>query len=191
MVWVAQETCNVEVASYDNDTREFSGVYNYRAIIGCGLPPGTCFDTPESRVGFAAVRDVDNDSWFHVENHRGDVVYSTTTGVSITIKDLGAYPLDTTCIPPSTQYDRWDGVRWVTDRAAQIAEIIAEAVSQKVQLTASAEQSISPLTRAKQLGIATDEELAALTEWEHYSVFLMRVDTSKAPDITWPTPPTV
>ncbi|EGN1626406.1 tail fiber assembly protein, partial [Salmonella enterica] len=30
---------------------------------------------------------------------------------------------------------------------------------------------------------------AALTEWKKYRVLLMRVDTSKVPEINWPTPP--
>ena len=34
-----------------------------------------------------------------------------------------------------------------------------------------------------------EEETAALTEWKKYRVQLMRIDTSKAPDIEWPTPP--
>ncbi|AWL54250.1 tail fiber assembly protein [Klebsiella pneumoniae] len=38
-------------------------------------------------------------------------------------------------------------------------------------------------------GIATTEEAAALSEWKKYRVLLMRIDTSKAPDIEWPTPP--
>lgn len=80
---------------------------------------------------------------------------------------------------------------WVDNPPPSHAELVSQAESQKVQLAAAAEQSIRPLERAKQLGIATAEELAALTEWERYSVFLMRVDTSKAPDIDWPTVPTV
>ncbi|EKK4595233.1 tail fiber assembly protein, partial [Escherichia coli] len=40
-------------------------------------------------------------------------------------------------------------------------------------------------------GIATDEETSILTEWKKYRVLLMRVDTSTAPDIEWPTPPVV
>ena len=80
---------------------------------------------------------------------------------------------------------------WVDVSPPSQAELVTQAESQKAQLAAAAEQSIRPLERAKQLGIATAEELAALTEWERYSVFLMRVDTSKAPDIDWPTVPTV
>lgn len=79
---------------------------------------------------------------------------------------------------------------WVDVPSPSQAELVSQAESQKAQLAAAAEQSIRPLERAKQLGIATDEELSALTEWERYSVFLMRVDTSKAPDIAWPVVPT-
>ncbi|WP_424840312.1 tail fiber assembly protein [Serratia marcescens] len=37
--------------------------------------------------------------------------------------------------------------------------------------------------------MATDVETRRLTEWKKYRVLLMRIDTSKAPDIEWPTPP--
>lgn len=37
--------------------------------------------------------------------------------------------------------------------------------------------------------IATAGETAALAEWIKYRVLLMRVDTSKAPVIEWPTQP--
>ncbi|HDD9578086.1 tail fiber assembly protein [Escherichia coli] len=37
--------------------------------------------------------------------------------------------------------------------------------------------------------MATEEEAAALIEWKKYRVLLMRVDTSKAPDILWPPQP--
>ncbi|MBB6978676.1 tail fiber assembly protein, partial [Escherichia coli] len=30
---------------------------------------------------------------------------------------------------------------------------------------------------------------STLTQWKKYRVLLMRVDTSTAPDIEWPTPP--
>ena len=80
---------------------------------------------------------------------------------------------------------------WVDVPPPSHAELVSQADSQKAQLAAAAEQSIRPLERAKQLGIATAEELAALTEWERYSVFLMRVDTGKAPDIDWPAVPTM
>lgn len=59
----------------------------------------------------------------------------------------------------------------------------------KNALMNAANSELSPLQDAEDLGIATDEEKAALTNWKKYRVLLMRIDTSKAPGIEWPTPP--
>ena len=48
--------------------------------------------------------------------------------------------------------------------------------------------AIAPLQDAVELGIATAEETAALSEWKKYRVLLMRVDTAKP---EWPTQPGV
>ncbi|MGL5728718.1 MAG: tail fiber assembly protein [Plesiomonas sp.] len=68
-------------------------------------------------------------------------------------------------------------------------EQVAQADAVKSTLQREAEDAIKPLERAKSLGIATPQELALLTEWEKYTVYLMRVDTSTAPNITWPVKP--
>lgn len=78
---------------------------------------------------------------------------------------------------------------WVDIPPPSHAELVSKAEAQKAQLLYEAEQSIRPLERAKRLGIATDAEVALLTELERYSVFLMRVDTSLAPNIEWPQKP--
>ncbi|WP_241232571.1 tail fiber assembly protein, partial [Escherichia coli] len=54
-----------------------------------------------------------------------------------------------------------------------------------------ADSEISWRQDAVDADIATDEETSTLTEWKKYRVLLMRVDTSTAPDIEWPTPPAV
>ncbi|SKB98869.1 virus tail fibre assembly protein, lambda gpK [Kosakonia radicincitans] len=59
----------------------------------------------------------------------------------------------------------------------------------KASLLATAAVYIAPLQDAVDLGIATDAETSALTAWRTYRVLLMRVDTSTAPDIDWPTQP--
>lgn len=68
-------------------------------------------------------------------------------------------------------------------------EQVEQSGAVKSSLQREAEDAIKPLERAKSLGIATDEEIASLAEWERYSVFLMRVDTSLAPNIEWPQKP--
>ncbi|MGL5729140.1 MAG: tail fiber assembly protein [Plesiomonas sp.] len=78
---------------------------------------------------------------------------------------------------------------WVDIPPPSPEEQVAHAEAVKSTLQREAEDAIKPLERAKSLGIATPQELALLTEWEKYSVYLMRVDTSTAPNITWPVKP--
>ena len=68
-------------------------------------------------------------------------------------------------------------------------ELIALAESKKSRLMQTANDAIAPLQDAVDLGMATEEETAALTEWKKYRVLMMRIDCSKAPDISWPEPP--
>ncbi|KDU56848.1 caudovirales tail fiber assembly family protein [Escherichia coli 3-475-03_S4_C2] len=42
---------------------------------------------------------------------------------------------------------------------------------------------------AIEAGISTDDEVIQLAKWKKYRVLLMRIDTSKAPDIIWPDIP--
>lgn len=84
---------------------------------------------------------------------------------------------------------------WVFDGKKIIAyqlsqeELVAEANATKSRLMSDAEAAIAPLKRAVKYNMATDQEKALLEQWEVYSVLLSRVDTSKAPDITWPEKP--
>lgn len=84
-----------------------------------------------------------------------------------------------------------DGGRptWVDAPKPSQAELVAQAEVVRSNMQHEAEASIKPLERARSLGIATPNELALLTEWERYSVYLMRVDTSLAPNIEWPQKP--
>ncbi|MGL4822413.1 MAG: tail fiber assembly protein [Plesiomonas shigelloides] len=108
-----------------------------------------------------------------VEVH--DSVFAEFTGVAPTGKVRGVDDNGMPC--------------WVDIPPPSNDELIAHADAKKLSLQRNAEDVIKPLDRAKQLGIATDTELALLFEWEKYSVFLMRVDTSTAPDINWPQQP--
>lgn len=78
---------------------------------------------------------------------------------------------------------------WVDIPPPSQDELVSQAKATKAVLQREAEDAIRPLERAKFLGIATQHELALLTELEKYSVYLMRVDTSLAPNIEWPQKP--
>ncbi|ECC1482190.1 tail fiber assembly protein [Salmonella enterica subsp. salamae] len=80
-----------------------------------------------------------------------------------------------------------DGFPVLTDPPPPtIEELIAEAERNKSALMTQANNFIAPLQDAVDLGIATVEESAALSDWKKYRVLLMRVDTAKP---VWPTPP--
>ncbi len=68
-------------------------------------------------------------------------------------------------------------------------DLVAQAEQQKANLMSEGSQTISILQDAVDLGMATDDEKTQLTAWKKYRVLLNRVDTSRAPDITWPSKP--
>lgn len=68
-------------------------------------------------------------------------------------------------------------------------ELVSEANAEKNRLIQNANDTIAPLQDAVDLDMATGEEVLLLAAWKKYRVLLMRVDTSKAPDIEWPTTP--
>ncbi|MXP53439.1 tail fiber assembly protein [Pantoea sp. Seng] len=69
------------------------------------------------------------------------------------------------------------------------AQLIEIAEGQKASLMAQATVAIAPLQDAVDLDEATDSEKTQLTAWKKYRVLLNRIDTSIAPDITWPASP--
>lgn len=90
---------------------------------------------------------------------------------------------------PDGDYIASETGEWVPVPPPTSEQLIADANAKKQQLAVEAEAAIKPLERAKLLGIATEPELILLNEWMRYSVELMRVDTSTAPDIQWPVQP--
>lgn len=72
-----------------------------------------------------------------------------------------------------------------------IEQAIANAEVNKSQLRTRVDAEISWRQDAVDIGIATEEENAALSAWKTYRVRLMRVDTSSAPEIDWPEQPAI
>ncbi|MCR9031246.1 tail fiber assembly protein [Citrobacter amalonaticus] len=75
---------------------------------------------------------------------------------------------------------------WVDIPPRTAEELIAMAEQERSSLRAIADAEIAWRQDAVDVGIATNEETAALVDWKKYRVLLMRVDTAK-PD--WPTLP--
>ncbi|MBE8613148.1 phage tail protein [Morganella morganii] len=168
-------------------TREYAGKSMDEVPLGFSLKADVYSDKPELPApGFAIVRSEDGKRWLHVEDHRGKTGYDKTTKEKIQINTIGALPDNLTLLEPQTPFDKWDGKKWVTDKAEQHTHEVAVAESQKQSLLAEAEQEIAMLERKIRLNMATDEDKVKLNEWEIFSVKVADTDTSLTPDIDWP-----
>lgn len=187
---IATEAGDITVFNYDGETREYlSSSVEYLAV-GVGIPASSCTDAPgESKEGFAICRTADFTAWEYVADHRGETVYSTETGEGVPITAPGDYPENTTTLAPATPYDTWNGSEWVTDTEAQHAADVEAAEQQKTALLSEAQATISLWQTELQLGIISDEDKTSLIAWMNYIKAVQAVDTSKAPDITWPDKP--
>ncbi|WP_033580961.1 tail fiber assembly protein [Dickeya chrysanthemi] len=180
----------ITVYHADHVTREYTCKSEEFLMRGTGIPADSYTDVPPSAVaGYAIRRRADGSAWETVADYRGQTAYRTTNGQAQTVTALGELPDDLTLLAPSTEFDKWNGEQWVTDVAAQQAAAVAAAQQEQAARKATATARITELSYAVELGIATDVEQAAMTEWKTYLVQLSRIDTSAAPDIDWPTPP--
>ncbi|EJN7217736.1 tail fiber assembly protein [Citrobacter freundii] len=187
---IATVAGDITVFNYDGETREYLSSSIEYLPIGVGIPANSCTDAPgESKEDFAICRKADFTAWEYVADHRGETVYSTETGESEIVSLPGDYPEGTTTLAPATPYDKWNGSEWVTDTEAQHAADVEAAERQKAALLLEAQVTISLWQTELQLGIISDEDKASLIAWMNYIKAVQAVDTSKAPDITWPDKP--
>jgi len=88
---------------------------------------------------------------------------------------------------PDVNYNYRDGVFSAPVTEADNALLIASSrLAAEMDL---ANRTIAPLQDAVDISIATDEEIARLSEWKRYRVVLSRIDINKALDIEWPIRP--
>ncbi|HGT9291338.1 TPA: tail fiber assembly protein [Enterobacter kobei] len=180
----------VVVFNYDSLTRVYLSQTTEFIPVGVSIPANACTDKPlEAKKGYVVCRNSKLNGWEYLADHRGETVWNIKTGESLKITAPGDYPANTTPYEPATPYDKWNGERWVTDEAEQQAAEVAAANATKAALIANASEQIAPLQDAIDLDMATDEEKSRYDAWRKYRVLLTRVDTSLAPDISWPEPP--
>lgn len=79
---------------------------------------------------------------------------------------------------------------WIDVPAPTKAELVAQAENQKQALLSEANDVTADWRTELALGIISDEDKPSLTLWMQYTKSVKAVDTSKAPDITWPVKPT-
>lgn len=185
---LAKASGTLTVYSYDAKTGEYTGTNEEYLASGVGIPANACtVAPPEAGQGKVAV--FNDRSWLLVADHRGETIYSTKDGQPAVVTETGDYPENTTVLAPLTMFDVWDGNGWVTDAAAQSAAQVREAETKKASLIAAANETTQAWQAQLMLGIITDADKAALTEWMKYIQKVQSTDTASAPDITWPQRP--
>lgn len=185
---LAKAAGTLTVYSYDAKTGEHTGTNEEYLAPGVGIPANACaVAPPEAGQGKIAV--FTNGSWLLVADHRGETIYSTKDGQPAVVTETGAYPENTTVLAPLTVFDVWDGNGWVTDAAAQSAAQVREAETKKASLIAAANETTQAWQAQLMLGIITDADKAALTEWMKYIQKVQSTATASAPDIIWPQQP--
>ncbi|EMK2700087.1 tail fiber assembly protein [Providencia sp. Me1] len=180
-----------EVYICDPMTREYARASLDNVPFGGSVVADAYLDKPELPVkeNIAIIRSEDEKSWLHITDYRGKTAYSTETRQPMEIDFIGDLPDTLTLLEPKTEFDKWNGKKWVTDTEAQKAMLVEQAEQEKAQRLEEANATITYLQDAIEVGLDDDDYQAKLTAWKTYRVLLSRVDTSTAPDIDWPEKP--
>lgn len=146
--------------------------------------------SPEIVKGFVPVRDAQSGEWVQMVDHRGVTVYDTASKAPQAWEALGELPDGYTHQAPASEYDAWDGERWVLDQAALNAALLKNAARKKALLTQFTANKAGTLQYAVDKGVASDGEAALLDRWKMYAVQLDRVEPGAvtSPD-DWPNSP--
>ncbi|MGV7962306.1 tail fiber assembly protein [Photorhabdus tasmaniensis] len=187
---IAIDSGNIIVFNYNASTREYLSSTDEYISVGVGLPANSCTDAPpEVKEGYVACRSSDLTHWLIVPDYRGKTAHNTQTHEQQKIIKPGELPETLTFKQPGTDFDKWDGEKWVMDTEAQKASQIEQAEQQRAVLHQQANEAMILLQYAVETDMASEAEKALLFAWKKYMVLLSRVDISQVSDIEWPEQP--
>ena len=155
---------------------------------GVGLPANAYLDAPKNVKDNQAIIH-NGQQWTYPKDLRGTIIYSTETGAEITMQEVGEIPDGYTALKPTSEFDSWNGEKWVLDTEKQHQHDVDIATSQKKQLLSEANEQISYLQDAVDTDIATDAEIELFSALKKYRALVNRIDVQQAPEITWPEKP--
>ncbi|EPX8934733.1 tail fiber assembly protein [Morganella morganii] len=130
-----------------------------------------------------------NGQWEYIRDYRGSTAYSKADRQSVPVDFVGELPDTLTLSKPETDFDEWNGKKWVTNTQAQKNSELEAAETQKQFFIAEAMEKTQLWQTQLMLGIITDEDKASLREWMLYVQKVQVTDISPAPDIDWPQKP--
>ncbi|AXF77726.1 tail fiber assembly protein [Erwinia tracheiphila] len=119
------------VFNYAPATGLYTGSTQEYLAHGVGIPAYSTTHAPPDNIQ-GKVSIFQDGNWLQVADHRGETVYLKTTGEAITVTSPGEYPSGTTLMKPETQFDKWGGERWITDKAAQLQALTDEAQNKRI-----------------------------------------------------------
>nr|DAO77309.1 MAG TPA: tail fiber assembly protein [Caudoviricetes sp.] len=185
---LAKSAGTLTIYNFDAVSGEFTGSNDEYLAQGVGLPANACITVPPvTEAGRVAIYQ--DGVWTAMADHRGKTVYSVTDGAAVVISVPGDYPADTTPLKPATAWDKWDGEKWVTDRAEEKAASNREARERQAALIGEANSITQAWQTQLLLGIITESDKASLTAWMKYIQTVQDKDLSGAPYIDWPEKP--
>ncbi|EMW9316413.1 tail fiber assembly protein [Salmonella enterica] len=170
---------------------EYTGASNDYLMRGVGLSAGSYADAPElpTEPGKAVCRSADLTRWEIVTDHRGKTAWNTLTREPVDITFFGELPGTLTLIQPATEFDKWDGEKWIADNEARKNAAVTAAENQKRQLMSDVLNKISIWQTQLQMSVITDENKSRLTEWLNYYNVLDAIKPDEESDIVWPEIP--
>lgn len=106
----------ITLYGYSSDHNEYTGSFEYFLAEGTGLAANsTSIAPPDFQQGFTVIFNEITQVWSVVEDHRGEIVYSTEDKSSQKIDYLGPIRANFTKLKPE-QFDTWNGIAWVDMR---------------------------------------------------------------------------
>lgn len=179
--WALIHNADSKTGEYQNSTYEY-------LPVGVGLPAHAYLDAPNDvDAEHAIVRN--GDKWTYPADHRTKKIYSTENGAESTVTTIGDIPVGFTLLKPNSDFDSWNGKKWVLDKEKQHQHDIKTAQSQKLQLINETNGAISNLQDAVDADIANEQQVKMLKKLKGYRFELNQIDVDKAPNIEWPQMP--
>lgn len=174
----------VLIYNTDSKTGEFvNATYEYVAD-GVGLPTHVCLDAPKDVDDEHTIVRLD-DKWEYPIDYRGKAIYSIETGVESIVTNIGDIPDEFTLLKPNSNFDRWNGKKWVLDNEKKHQHEVATAQSKQLQLLNEVNEEISNLQDAVDAEIATEQQTELLKKLKGYRFKLNQIDVNTAPNIEW------
>ncbi|EEG1432448.1 tail fiber assembly protein [Salmonella enterica subsp. enterica serovar Mbandaka] len=186
---LAIEAGDIRCFYYDAETMEYTGWSDEYIHVGVSMPGASTVIEPGQDIS-GKVAVFNGTGWEHMEDHRGETVFSTEDGTTRTVDYIGTIKNGFTTIPPSTQYDKWDGKKWITDADERHTASVAIAVQERQRLLAHADKVMLDWRTELMMGEISDANRAKLSAWLAYKNDVKLVDVTTDPEhVSWPVPP--